>query len=167
MKPGGVRRWRGDWLVVSTMLVLAVLLGVGGFTFGYAKGFSYLSSDPKACVNCHIMRPQFDSWQKSSHRAVAGCVDCHLPHSFVGKYVAKAENGWHHSTAFTLQNFREPIRIGRKNAEILQGACLHCHGRLTAQMTHNGSVSCVHCHAGVGHGARTGLGPSLARSGGN
>jgi cytochrome c nitrite reductase small subunit len=113
------------------------------------------------------MRPQYDSWQKSSHRAVATCVDCHLPHSFVAKYLAKAENGWHHSSAFTLQNFREPIRIGPKNAAILQGSCLHCHGRLTAEITHGGPMSCVHCHAGVGHGERMGVGPSLARDGGS
>ena len=70
-----------------------VLLGVGGYTFHYAEGLSYLSTDPAACVNCHIMQPQYDSWQKSSHHAVASCVDCHLPHDFIGKYIAKAENG--------------------------------------------------------------------------
>ncbi|HSQ68820.1 MAG TPA: NapC/NirT family cytochrome c, partial [Steroidobacteraceae bacterium] len=103
---------------LSTVGILAVLagilLGIGGYTFLYAGGFSYLSSDPEACMNCHIMRPQFDSWQKGSHHAVAKCVDCHLPHDFVGKYLAKSENGYHHSKGFTLQDFHEPIMIKAK-----------------------------------------------------
>ena len=41
---------------VPGLLLLAVLVGVpvgvGAFTFVYAKGFSYLSTDPRACVNC-------------------------------------------------------------------------------------------------------------------
>ena len=144
-------------------IALGLLLGVGAFTFRYAEGLSYLSTDPEACMNCHIMRPQFDSWQKSSHHAVAVCVDCHLPHDFVGKYVAKAENGWHHSKGFTLQDFEEPIRIKEKNARILQANCVACHEDLAHAMLSGvaGSpdeVQCVHCHSSVGHGERAGLG---------
>lgn len=97
-------------------------------TFRYADGLSYLSSDPAACANCHIMWPQYDSSQKASHKSVAGCVDCHLPHDFVGKCVAKTENGWNRSRAFTLQNFHEPIVINEKQNAILQRNCLECHG---------------------------------------
>ena len=80
----------GTWLSgqkgdAGGMIVLAILLGmlagIGGFTFLYAEGFSYMSDNPKVCVNCHIMQPQYDSWQKASHHTVATCVDCHLPHS--------------------------------------------------------------------------------------
>ena len=60
----------------------------------YAEGASYFSTNPQSCANCHIMREQYDSWQKASHHANAKCIDCHLPHDFVGKYVAKAENGY-------------------------------------------------------------------------
>lgn len=69
------------------------------------------------------MQPQYDSWQKSSHHAQATCVDCHLPHDFLGKWVDKAENGYNHSRAFTLQDFREPIRINAHNRGILQDNC--------------------------------------------
>jgi cytochrome c nitrite reductase small subunit len=109
------------------------------------------------------MRPQYDSWQKSSHHAVAKCVDCHLPHDFVGKYVAKGENGYHHSKGFTFQDFHEPIMIKAKNARILQANCIACHGELVHELVSgvNGEpdeVQCVHCHSGVGHGDTTGLG---------
>ena len=74
--------------------LLGAFAGGGGFTFYYAKGYSYLSNDPVACVNCHIMREQFDSWMGSSHRNVAVCNDCHIPHTFPPKYLVKADNGF-------------------------------------------------------------------------
>src|SRR6187402_920515 len=111
-----------------------VLLGVGAYTFHFAEGLSYLSSDPAACANCHIMQSQFESWQKSSHHAVAKCIDCHLPHDFIGKYIAKAENGYHHSKGFTFQDFHEPIMIKAKKARILQHNCETCHADLVADL---------------------------------
>ena len=152
---------RNHWLLLGALA--GALAGLGLFTFNYAEGLSYLSTDPAACANCHIMQSQYDSWQKSSHHTVAKCVDCHLPHDFVGKYVAKAENGWHHSKGFTLQDFHEPIMIKAKNAAILQRNCIACHGELAHGMLEevNGSpdeVQCVHCHADVGHGEPAGLG---------
>ena len=57
---------------------IGVVIGLGAFTFHYAEGGSYLSTDPQACANCHIMDSQFDSWQKASHHGMATCVDCHL-----------------------------------------------------------------------------------------
>lgn len=143
-------------------IVLAVfigfLVGTGAFTFKYAEGFSYFSADPRACVNCHIMTPQYDSWQKSSHHAVASCVDCHLPHTFFAKYKAKAENGYHHSKGFTLQDFHEPIMIKKKNQRILQHNCVECHEDMVHELfrrdvTNPDAVSCIHCHASAGHGA--------------
>jgi len=148
------------WVIIG---VLGIGLGIGSYTFLYAKGLSYLSTDPEACANCHIMQPQYDSWQKSSHHNVAGCVDCHLPHEFVGKYLAKGENGWNHSKAFTLQNFHEPIIMTGKNTRILQDSCVSCHEDAIHEMVLgvNGKpdeVRCVHCHVTVGHGETTGLG---------
>ena len=149
--------------VVLLAVLVGILLGVGGYTFLYAEGLSYMSDDPEVCINCHIMQPQYDSWQKSSHHAVAVCVDCHLPHDFLGKYIAKADNGWHHSKGFTLQDFHEPIMIKAPNARILQDHCLTCHEDLVHDLVVgvNGpaeGVRCVHCHVTVGHGETTGLG---------
>lgn len=143
--------------VVAAAVLLGAAGGLGLFTFHYAEGLSYFSTDPKACVNCHIMRDEYDSWTKASHHAVAKCVDCHLPHAFIPKYIAKAENGYHHSMGFTLQNFHEPIQIKPKNSRILQDNCLNCHQDMVHAMvagmtTDKDAVSCVHCHASVGHG---------------
>ena len=155
-------RGRGPFQVVLAV-ILGVAIGLGGFTFKYAEGFSYFSTDPRACVNCHIMQPQYDSWQKASHHAVATCVDCHLPHSFFSKYLAKAENGYHHSKGFTFQNFHEPIMIKSKNLQILQQNCLECHRDIVHRLvpgatTDTHAIQCVHCHQSVGHGEPAGLG---------
>lgn len=131
--------------------------GLGVYTFWYGQGGSYFSSNPKACVNCHIMRDSYDGWQHGTHHAHATCVDCHLPHDFVGKYIAKAENGFWHSKGFTLQDFAEPIRIKPKNSKILLANCIRCHGGLVGELSshgafEDGSNNCVRCHASVGHG---------------
>ena len=135
------------------------LAGMGAYTFQYAEGLSYFSTDPRACKNCHIMNEQYASWTKAPHHAVARCVDCHLPHELIAKYVAKAENGYHHSKGFTLQDFHEPILIKERNAAILQENCLRCHEDFVHDIVRGSStaedaVRCVHCHRSVGHGAR-------------
>lgn len=143
-------------------LALAVLLGlsvgVGAFTFGYGQGASYLVDDPAACANCHVMDGHYDSWQKSSHARVATCNGCHLPHHPVGKWVVKADNGFFHSLAFTLDNFHEPIRIKPRNRRVTQNACLDCHGELVHALRPPDDKSrtqlCIHCHRDVGHAAR-------------
>lgn len=135
-----------------------VCLGLGGYTFYYAKGASYLSNDPRACVNCHIMQEQYDGWQKSSHHGIATCNDCHVPKDFIGKYAAKALNGYHHSRAFTFQDFHEPIRIKPVNAAVLQENCVRCHEALVGDLVGHGGakdgLNCVKCHSQVGHGPR-------------
>jgi cytochrome c nitrite reductase small subunit len=156
--------------------VLAVLLGVaaglGAYTFSYAKGLSYFGTDPKACTNCHIMEPEYAGWQKGSHHDVAVCIDCHLPHSFVSKYLTKAENGYRHGKLFTTQTFEEPITVKPAGLAVLQSNCERCHAELVHDIvgvSETGSAraappSCVHCHWTVGHGERSGLGGPLSAS---
>ena len=119
------RRWA---IVAATVIGLAV--GLGGFTFVYARGASYLTNDPEACGNCHIMREHLDAWVKSSHHAVAVCNDCHTPHNFVGKYVTKARNGFWHSFYFTTGRFPDPLRITEGNRGVTEGTCRYCHGAI-------------------------------------
>jgi cytochrome c nitrite reductase small subunit len=152
-------------------VALGALAGLGSYTFSYAKGLSYFSTDPRACVNCHIMQPEYDGWQKASHHTSAVCIDCHLPHDFVPKYLAKAENGWRHGKLFTTGGFVEPIEVKPAGRQILEDNCVRCHAALTAEMRghdekSNGksnerasdALSCLHCHSTVGHGEKAGLG---------
>lgn len=140
-------------ILLGTTLGLAI--GVGGFTFVYAKGGSYLTSDPKACVNCHIMQEQYDAWLKSSHRAVAACNDCHAPHGWIPKYYTKARNGFFHSLAFTTGKHPDPIRINPFNRRVTEAACRNCHAEIVEAMEgpHRAgeAISCIRCHHRVGH----------------
>lgn len=136
-------------------LMAGIPLGIGSFAFFYARGASYLTNDPAACVNCHVMRPQFEGWNRSSHHAVAVCNDCHAPHSLLGKYWTKAVNGFEHSLAFTTQRFHEPIQIKGRNLKVTEQACRTCHERLweaSGASSHAlQETSCVKCHRSVGH----------------
>ena len=151
-------------------MLLGIFAGIGGYTFRYARGLSYFSKNPQACVNCHIMQGEYDAWQKSSHHTVAVCIDCHLPHALVPKYLAKAENGWRHGKLFTTQTFAEPITVKEKGRRILQENCIRCHAPLvdavlpaTARTPHaaDNGLACVKCHLTAGHGPPAGVGGPL------
>ena len=142
------------WLWILLGVLVGGLAGFGGFTFQYARGSSYLSDNPAACVNCHVMRDVYDAWNHGSHKAVATCNDCHTPEGFLGHWKAKGINGFKHSSAFTLGGFHEPIRIAESDRDIARDNCLRCHGDLTAWMDcRNGPepTDCLHCHSGIGH----------------
>jgi cytochrome c nitrite reductase small subunit len=167
---------RGIALAIG--IPLGLVLGLGGYTFVYARGGSYLTDDPAACGNCHIMREQVDGWAKSSHHAVAVCNDCHTPPGVVGKYSTKALNGFWHSFYFTFGGFPEPIHITSRNREVTEQACRKCHddivdgimgpppiviGRMMGTTkAHDGGLGqapsavgepfgCIRCHGSVGH----------------
>jgi len=149
-------RYRPSFLFIVTGL-MCVIVGLGLFTFVHARGDSYLSDDPNACNNCHVMRDQFQAWQHSSHARFAGCNDCHVPHdSFVGKWLVKGINGFNHSFAFTFTTYPEVIHINDMNADVVQNNCLGCHETAISEIapTHADAPNCLTCHAGIGHRTR-------------
>jgi cytochrome c nitrite reductase small subunit len=143
--------------VVSIVVaaLIGAILGVGFYTFIYAKGYSYLASDSAACTNCHVMRGYYDGWVKSSHHAAATCNDCHTPNNAVAKVATKTSNGFFHSFAFTSGRFPDAIQIKSGNQEVTETACRRCHQDLNQVVNgphaHGTGLSCVHCHASVGH----------------
>jgi cytochrome c nitrite reductase small subunit len=164
-------RMRRGLAAAALILSLAIgaLGGLGLYTFHFAQGLSYLSNDPRACMNCHIMREYYQSWQQNAHHNWAVCNDCHSPHNIVGKMITKADNGWNHSVKFTLQTYNDPIPIREVNRERLRHNCIACHkefvsGILTSDKVAAGidphtaiareEVDCLRCHHEVGHGAR-------------
>lgn len=155
-------------------LVVGALIGLGGFTFVYAKGYSYLRDDPAACANCHVMSEHFAAWQKGSHRNVATCNDCHTPHNLGAKYAVKAKNGFWHSFYFTTGRYPDPLRITPPNHAVTEDACRYCHEELTraidlgvveapalgsgagdaAHSPAEERLTCTRCHRYVGHWVR-------------
>ena len=141
----------------STLLgaALGMAVGVGGYTFHYARGTSYLTDNPAACANCHVMRDFYDGWLKASHRSVATCNDCHTLPGFVGKYYSKGLNGFMHSYAFTTGWFPWPIQITARNRAVTEKACRKCHADIVHAIDgpagEAGALDCIRCHATVGH----------------
>ncbi len=145
------RRNRGLLIALVTGVFALVALGVGGYAFEYAKGSSYLGNDPATCANCHVMQSYYAGWQTGPHHLAATCNDCHTPAGPVSKYVVKAINGYHHSMAFTLGGWPDAIRARPESARIVEDNCRRCHGALVEDIAHGRDVSCVRCHASVGH----------------
>jgi cytochrome c nitrite reductase small subunit len=153
---GGWRRAGGSSaLGVVAAALVGSALGLGIFTFIYGEGASYLSDDPEACINCHVMSEQFDSWVKSSHSGFAVCNDCHLPEPAVPRWATKTDNGFFHSWAFTFDRFHEPIRIKPRNRRVVQRACVACHLDMVHELlpttVAGEAIECYQCHADVGH----------------
>ena len=90
-------------LVLLLAAVVGCVIGMAGFTFRYAEGLSYFSTDPKACANCHIMNDQYASWTKGPHHGDAALR--RLPPARTTSWPStsrRRSNGYHHSKGFTL-----------------------------------------------------------------
>lgn len=153
---------------VAACCVVAVV-GLFAFVAHESKMLTYLSSDPKVCINCHAMNAHYATWQHSSHRDSASCVDCHLPRdSFVDKIIAKSRDGYNHSLAMTLGSYGNNLRIKGNAEKRIQANCIACHQELVSQMMANveqyhkeGRVAterpCWDCHRGLPHGTTRNL----------
>ncbi|WP_297095782.1 cytochrome c nitrite reductase small subunit [uncultured Draconibacterium sp.] len=148
---------------LPVIFVLSIFAGLVMFLLYVSKAHSYLSDNPATCTNCHIMAPQYATWQHSSHREVAHCNDCHVPHNNVfNKYYFKAKDGLRHATIFTLRKEPQVIYIHEEGAEVVQNNCIRCHqklledpkliGNVEAHKAHREDRRCVECHREVPHG---------------
>jgi len=154
-----LRRTRPD-LILILVGALCFVAGLATFTFVRAEGHSYFSDDPDSCMNCHVMRDQYDAWGHSSHARVATCNDCHSSHDgVVSKLISKGINGFNHSFAFTFNTYEETITITEFNEDIVNDSCMYCHSELVSMIAPNhedqeDELDCISCHAGIGHPVR-------------
>ena len=137
---------------------------------------SYIKDEPDACINCHVMVPQYVSWEKDVHKLGTTCNDCHVPHdSFTNHYWFKIKDGLRHATVFSLRREPQVIRIKPAGIRVVQNNCIRCHEELvkpgifsmTAGQTGiiGGDRKCWDCHRDVPHGRVQGLASSsLGRS---
>lgn len=156
---------KGSLLIPSSIFIFILALFMFGYLVNASKALSYLSKDPLACINCHVMNTQYATWQHSSHHKSASCVECHLPtESMVDKYLAKARDGWNHSVAFTLDTYEQNIQISEDGANRVQANCISCHAKLTEVIISNrdryhefngtavSDRKCWECHREIPHG---------------
>lgn len=147
---------RQPWRMIGFAL-MGACAGGGVYLASVSNALSYLSDDPKACINCHVMGPEYASWQHSSHARVASCNDCHVPHdSTLKKYWFKANDGLRHSYLYTTRQERQVIQPIEESRRVIQQNCLRCHGELlrqaSAPLGHPIDRSCTDCHREVPHG---------------
>jgi len=136
-------------------------VGLGLYVVRISEAASYLSDDPKACINCHVMFPEYATWRHSSHGRVTNCNDCHVPHhNDFEKYLFKAKDGMRHSFIFTFRLEPQVIYATKEAREVIQENCVRCHGNVMSAVaggahggsSHDGMRSCISCHREVPHG---------------
>ena len=151
-----------EWRLLVNLL-LAIIVGIGCLTVYISNAPSYLSDRPETCMNCHVMAPQFATWQRSSHARVTVCNDCHVPHdNLLRTYAFKAQDGLRHATMFTLRLEPQVIHIKEAGVKVVQENCIRCHSslvndvsahRVTGDNYMNGEGRlCWQCHRETPHG---------------
>jgi cytochrome c nitrite reductase small subunit len=144
-------------------VISGAMLGLLFYLVYISNAVSYLSDDSKTCVNCHIMAPEYATWSHSSHREVANCNDCHVPHNNVfNKYYFKAKDGLRHAYMFTLRLEPQSIFIKEDGKSVVHQNCIRCHADLvhdakllTMTTTYHDSFNmrpCWECHRETPHG---------------
>ncbi|WP_139957223.1 cytochrome c nitrite reductase small subunit [Flavicella sediminum] len=152
------KAWR-----VPVIILLGAMTGLTFYALIESKAISYLSDDPKTCANCHVMTPQYTTWLNSSHREVASCNDCHVPHDNVfNKYFFKAKDGLYHGYVFTTKGEPEVIKMKEAGIEVVHNNCIRCHqdqvmdaklsGQVENHFSNRTERKCWECHKEVPHG---------------
>jgi cytochrome c nitrite reductase small subunit len=112
----------------SVISVLGIMTGLIIHLLNISNATSYLSEDPKTCVNCHVMYPEYATWEKGSHGRTATCNDCHVPQdNFFRKYMFKAFDGMRHATMFTFRMEPQVIKMKNAGKNVVQENCIRCH----------------------------------------
>lgn len=153
------KEWR-----LPVIILLGAICGLGFYAMVESNAISYLSDDPKTCVNCHVMTPQYTTWQNSSHREWASCNDCHVPQDNVfRKYFFKAKDGLYHASVFTTRNEPQVIRMHAAGDKVVQENCIRCHqdqvtdarlsGMVDNHLENRTDRKCWTCHQEVPHGS--------------
>ena len=148
---------------MAVIVISGILVGLGSYMFYVSNAPSYLSDDPKSCVNCHIMAPQYATWFHSSHRERATCNDCHVPaNNIFSHYFFKAKDGLRHATIFTIRGEPQVIKIKEAGQQVVQQNCIRCHNHLFISPSLNSfnnnyqkghlERQCWTCHRETPHG---------------
>ncbi len=161
--PSKKSRWRR-----VAIILIGIVTGLGFFMAKEASLVSYMSDDPLACVNCHVMTPVYNSWMHSSHREQASCNDCHVPHDNVfNTYFFKAKDGLLHASVFTARAEPEVMFMRAESEEVVQNNCIRCHIQQVTQVKFDGWLAnhkenrtdrkCWSCHQELPHGTVHGI----------
>ncbi|HOX43973.1 MAG TPA: cytochrome c nitrite reductase small subunit [Myxococcota bacterium] len=151
-----------EWLPFRWRLIVFALAGVaaglGLWTARMANAAAYLSDDPAACINCHVMTDAYASWERGSHGRATVCNDCHVPHTNpIAMAAFKARDGMRHATLFTLRLEPQVLELSAAARHVVQGNCLRCHAEMFGAIRLAGvdERPCWTCHHNVHGRARS------------
>lgn len=138
-------------------IALGVFAGLGAATVHISRAPSYMSDEPETCMNCHVMTQAYVTWNHSSHRNVATCNDCHVPHDNpIHTYAFKAQDGLRHASVFTLRREPQVLQLSSAAVPVVEANCRRCHeqlvGEVHARAWSPGDHRCWDCHREVPHG---------------
>jgi nitrate/TMAO reductase-like tetraheme cytochrome c subunit len=117
--PGPERPRRRRWLTIAIVVGIVLVVGIAA-----GAGLWEMSSSPKLCNSCHIMKPYVAAWKSSKHNKVA-CVQCHYPPGL-------RDTIWVKYQALTqVVKWATQTYSSKPFAEVEDGSCLRsgCHDR--------------------------------------
>ncbi len=113
-----------------------------------------ITSHPKFCASCHLIKEEYESWKKSTHSKVT-CLSCHNEPGALSYLIGKVK-GAGNFLAYIVRNFKKPV------AYVSNSSCLSCHKKILSKMTVSkvrishqeiikAGASCVDCHKCLVH----------------
>lgn len=168
------------WLTGGASVgVLALFVGLGIVLLGGFNTALAWTNTETFCTSCHEMQTNFNEYKKTIHNSNrtgvrATCPDCHVPHEFGPKMLAKiraAKDVWHHlvGTIDSKEKYEDyrltmATRVWEKMKDTDSRECRNCHkvdsmafdeqqGRAARKhkaMKESGKT-CIDCHKGVAH----------------
>lgn len=137
----------------------AVLLFYTGAFLLTFYGTLELTGRPSLCLTCHMMKPEYYTWQASSHKKIK-CVSCHVPPGLINA-VKYRFTGLKKIYYTAKDSYTSPILLLNP---VTDAACSRCHNMNTRIVDPSGDViiphkvhaknkiECSKCHVGVAHG---------------
>lgn len=136
------------------ILSVGILLLLVASAFGVLK----LTMAPSFCARCHVMAPEYVTWQASSHVQIA-CTSCHIKPG-LGNLIAHKLGASKELLLYFTNTYNRPIKMADMLPDMV---CTQCHSAYRS-FTPSGDliiphdkhadkkVLCVECHKGVAHG---------------
>lgn len=140
------------------ILVSGLLIFIGVATVTAIQ----LTMYPEFCQTCHIMKPEYRTWQATSHSNIR-CTECHIEPG-VFNLIKHKIGAMKELYLYATNTYPTPIKMSHK---IENFVCEKCHSITTRKFTVSGDIKiphtrhieskitevyCVDCHAGVAHG---------------